>query len=127
MRCKDCPSARSKKRRNSNPEKESDILMSTCQPAGRPVRYGDVSRKFLRRTFQNNVQLKDIQMSKILAALISGLFAAATFAQAPAAPAAAPAAAAAPAKAEAKAEKKDEKKAEKKAEKKDDKKAEAKK
>jgi len=52
-------------------------------------------------------------MSKILAALISGLFAAATFAQAPAAPAAAPAAAAAPAKAEAKAEKK-EAKAEKK-------------
>ena len=39
-------------------------------------------------------------MSKILAALISGLFATATFAQAPAAPAA-------PAKAEAKAEKKE--------------------
>lgn len=114
----DCPLER---RRNSNPEKESEILTQACQPGRRSARYGDVSRKFLRRTFQSNVQLKDFQMSKILAALISGLFAATTFAQAPAAPAAAPA------KPEAKAEKKEEKKAEKKAEKKDDKKAEAKK
>lgn len=50
-------------------------------------------------------------MSKVLAALISGLFAAGAFAQTPAAPAAAPAA---PAKAEAKPEAKAEKKEEKK-------------
>jgi hypothetical protein len=115
------------KRRNSNPEKEPDFLRERCQPRSGLGRYGDVSRKFIRRTFPDNVHLKDLQMSKVLAALISGLFAATTFAQAPAAPAA-PAAAAAPAKAEAKKEeKKAEKKAEKMAEKKEEKKAEAKK